>query len=459
MALLTHLHPPLPPAPADPEEALAPFEPSDAAPFDRRLAAHLLRRAGFGGTREEVEAAAAAGPRRAVDALVDAPADPSLAELDEAIETLLDFEDPERLQGWWTLRMARTRAPLREKVALFLHGHFATGWRKVRSVRAMYGQARLFLDEGLGSFRGVARRIAADPAMLVYLDGTRSRRGSPNENFARELMELFTLGRGNYSETDIREAARAFTGWRVDGATSRFHERSHDAGEKTVFGHAGAFRGEDVVDLCIDHPACAPFLAGKLLRFLLMPAPPEPLVAAFARRIRDAGFDLREPLRTLFASRVFHSDGAYRALVKSPAELAAGTLRTLGGRTAGAPLAQAVGAMGQVLFDPPSVKGWDGGLAWIHSATWIARARFAARATRDGGPLGREYSLGAIFGAEDRASADACVGRALDLLVQGDVPEAARAALADALGRAGVSDDALRSLLHAVLLLPESHVA
>jgi len=445
--------------PANPAEALSPYVPSAGAPWDVRHGAHLLRRAGFGGSAEEAAAAVAAGPEAAARALVRAPEDAGLAELDEGLETLLAFEQPMRLRAWWVLRMVRTKAPVREKVGLFLHGHFATGYRKVRSVRAMHRQIRLFLDQGLGSFRSIARAMASDAAMLVFLDGARSERSRPNENFARELMELFTLGRGNYSEADIREAARAFTGWRVDNGAARFRATSFDAKEKTIFGKRGAFNAESAVDLCVDHPACAPFLARKLLQFYCMPQPPDSLVDAFAQKLAASNFELAPVLEALFASRAFYSREAHRSMVKSPVDFAVGALRALGGRVAGASLADWLTAMGQSLFDPPSVKGWDGGPAWIHAATWIARVNFARDATLAGGSMEREIDAVALFAPGDSIEAAARVDRALDVLLLRDVAAPTRELLIDQAKTLGAGEAGLSSLLHRILALPEYHIS
>lgn len=446
---------PLAPLPRDGDEALEPYAPSERAPWDLRLAAHLLRRSGFGGSLEEARAALEAGPQAAARASARAAAGEETAALDAALEALLDSKEPHGLRAWWALRMVGTPAPIVDKLALFLHGHFASGFRKVQSARGAYAQCRLFLDGGLGSFRDLARAVASDAAMLVYLDGAKSERARPNENFARELMELFTLGRGRYTEADIREGARAFTGWRVEDGRARFVPGAHDSGEKTFLGRRGPLGASEAVDACIDHPACAPFLARKLLGFFAMPDPPAPLVDAFARRLRAESMRLGPALEILFASRAFFSDAAYRSLVKSPAEHAVGTLRALGGRVAGRPLADALAEMGQALFDPPNVKGWEGGHAWIHSATWIARANFAADASRGGGPLERTFSARERIDPEGGGDAAACVDRALELLVQGDAPPAARDRLV-AWASKGPRDEArLRSLLHAVCCLPE----
>lgn len=445
------MRPPFPNLPSKAEEWLLPFEPTAEHPFDERAAAHLLRRAGFGGTIEELRELASLGPIAAARRIVNAPDDPAMAELDTTFEAVEPAEKIENLRSWWLLRMTRTKAPFREKLALFFHGHFATAHRKVQSVRAMRRQADLFLKLGSGDFRKLTLEVIRGAAMLIFLDGARSEKGRPNENLARELMELFTLGRGNYSELDIREAARALTGWRVDGARSHFHAPAFDAGEKVVFTKRGAFTDEDIVNLCVAHPACAPFLAKKLLVFFAMPDPPEELVAAFARKIVDNHFSMGPALECLMMSRAFYSAQAYRSNIKSPVEYTIGTLRSLGGRFGGDAVSRAVSEMGQNLMDPPSVKGWDGGRAWIHTATWIARANFAFAAAGSGGPLDREFK------AEDYLSEDdtnKMLGVAVEKLLQNDLSPEVRSAMLAQLQMISAGERP-RAVLQAVLCLPE----
>jgi uncharacterized protein (DUF1800 family) len=444
-------------APADPNEALAPYTPGAGRPWDRRHAAHLLRRAGFGGSLEEIDAIVALGPAAGARSLAAAQPDPAVDELDQALEAVLGDDGVQHLRAWWCLRMVRTSAPMREKLGLFLHGHFATGFRKVGSARKMRDQAGLFLALGGGKFRDLTAAVVKDAAMLVYLDGARSEKRRPNENLGRELMELFTLGRGNHTETDVQEAARALTGWRVDARGSHFYPPAFDAGQKTVLGRSGNLGSDDVVDACVAHTACAPFLARKLLVFFALPEPSPALVEAFARRLRECDLDLGAALSVLLASRLFHSDASYRSGVKSPAEYVAGALRALGGRASGPGAARAMSEMGQNLFEPPSVKGWDGGKSWIHSATWLARAQFAFAATASGGALERDFEPARFLGSEDANDPDRAVDRALEILLQGDAPPRAREALTKNLRAAGGGDAALRSMLQAVLLLPEYH--
>lgn len=428
------------------DDWFAPFVPDARHPFDRRAVAHLLRRAAFGGTIAEVDALAALGPAGAAAALVRAPVSSVEAGLDDTIVAVLGAEKIELLQSWFLLRTVQSKSPFRDKLALFLHGHFATSHRKVQSVKAMHAQMRLFLDLGAGDFRKLTIAVIRGAAMLLFLDGARSEKGRPNENLARELMELFTLGRNNYSEQDIREAARALTGWRVDGSAARFHKPSFDAGEKTVFQQRGNFNDEDIVQLCAAQPACARLLAKKLLAYYLMPAAPEPLVDAFANIIKNNQFSIGDSLEVLFTSRAFYSPDARRTIIKSPVDLAAGALRALNTTFPGNALAGAVSEMGQNLLNPPSVKGWDGDRAWIHAATWIARCNFSWEAAGAGADAFQAGAGGGSSGGE-------LLDRALELLLQNDVEPGVRDALAGATRGRGA-----REILHAVLCLPEYQI-
>jgi uncharacterized protein (DUF1800 family) len=402
----------------------------------------------------EVDALANAGPAGAARALVHAGRDSGLVELDEALDALAGGGDPRQLRAWWFLRMLRTRDPFREKLALFLHGHFATGLRKVGSTRWMALQVRGFLDSGAGPFGATAAAVVKGPAMLLYLDATKSERRRPNENLARELLELFMLGRGNYAEHDVKEAARALTGWRVDGRGARLYAPAFDDGEKTVLGVKGSMGADELVALCASHPACAAFLSRKLLAFFAAPDPPEPIVEAFARILTSSGLAVGEALLTLYSSRYFYSQECYRALVKSPVEYAVGALRALGGRVSGEAAAESLSEMGQALFDPPSVKGWDGGRAWMHAATWLARAKFAFEATSEGGELAREFDSELTHAG---GSPEERVQRAVEVLLQGDLPDRSRDALGDFASAAGAGMESQRALLEAVLLTPEYH--
>ena len=404
--------------------------PITASEWNYEHAAHLLERAGFGGTPEDVARLAALSPEDAVSFLIDweRVANDHLQDFDhsdifragmievprsraQAVrdarrdgETLgvmikpggsrplqpvvnaffyilnADRLEIRRLSRWWGERMVLTERPLQEKLALFWHGHFATGNVKVRDYRKMLQQLELFHARGKGSLRDLLRGVATDPAMLVYLDAGQNVRGNPNENFAREILELFTLGPGNYTEADIREAARAFTGWTHDPHTLSFvvNADQHDTDPKTFLGHTGNFDGYDIIDLILQQPATARFLAGKMYRYFVRDRGGEAVVDALANAYRESDYDTAGLLRTIFLSRDFYAPASVGSLIKSPVQMVVGTYRKLGlAELPGVPdFHETTERLGQRLFEPPNVAGWAGGRAWITSATLLDRGNF-----------------------------------------------------------------------------------
>jgi uncharacterized protein (DUF1800 family) len=382
-----------PPGPLAISTALDPFE----GRFDERAAAHLLRRAGFGGAPSEIRALASRSVGAAVDSLVNFPATDSLpaepADLPADPQPLgmlsVDARKEQRrierdaiiaTQLWWLNRMIATPAPLQEKMTLFWHGHFTTAAiQKGVTPREIVAQNALFRSFALGDARELTRRVSYDPAMLKYLDNIRNTRAEPNENYARELMELFTLGIGNYTENDVREAARAWTGIRIRRATGDVfvNPNIHDDGRKTFLGQTGNYDGNDIVRIIYEQPAASRFIAASLLDYFVYNDPEPELIDAVAALLRHHQFAMKPVMSTLLRSNVFFSTRAYRALVKSPVEFAVGTYRLFGIAEATPEAPGALRRMGQVLFYPPNVKGWPGGSTWLNSSTVLARENFA----------------------------------------------------------------------------------
>jgi uncharacterized protein (DUF1800 family) len=288
--------------------------------------------------------------------------------------------DPKRsratAQLWWLDRMLRTNRPLVEKMTLFWHGHFATSIQKVPA-QDMIAQIDLFRAQGLGRFGDLLRAVTRDPAMLIWLDNRANAKAHPNENYAREVMELFALGLGNYTESDVKEAARAFTGWTIDrtGAAG-FVPARHDDLPKTILGQTGDFGSDDVIALIVSQPVHQRFIARKLLEYFVYSDPEPELIEQTAQVYALSGLDIAKTLGTILRSNVFYSTRAYRALPKSPIELAIGTLRYLGVSAIPTNLPYQLARMGQEPLNPPSVKGWDGGPAWINTSTLLARFNF-----------------------------------------------------------------------------------
>ena len=378
--------------------ALATFRPPGVPPADpfvpftgawtARSAAHLLRRAGFGASPAELARVAALTNASAVAEMLHVadrspeaapgptsgrllPDDPSPAERDARLAS--------RATAWLD-RMVSTPAPLREKLTLFLHGHFATAANeKDVDPEQMVDQIALLRAHALGNWRDLTLAVSRDPAMLKWLDGAQSVAAHPNENFARELLELFTLGVGNYGEDDVRESARAFTGYTLEGPQQRFRydPAKHDAGFKRFFRVDARLDGDQVITAIFSQRACARFFARKLLAFFVYDDPEPELVETFAGIVVEHDFTMRPVMAKLLMSNVFHSPRAYRALVSSPIEYVVGAYRLLEARAVEPGALDALSLMGQVPLAPPSVKGWDGGVRWLSTQSVLARESFA----------------------------------------------------------------------------------
>ncbi len=280
---------------------------------------------------------------------------------------------------WWANRMLATKRPLEEKLTFFWHGHFATEDAKVRDYRLMLNQLAMLRGNAAGNFRNLLVGISKDPAMLVYLDNRKNIKGQANENYAREIMELFSLGVGNYTEQDIKEAGRAFTGWDNLGPKFISRPEMHDDGAKTILGETGTFTGEDVVDIILRQKVCAEFISRKLYRFLVGENLSPELNAKLAAKLRASKYELKPLLKTIFLSKDFYSPASYATQIKSPVHLVVSTYRKLGlTEMPGTPyFPQLSSGLGQVLGNPPNVKGWDGGRAWINPSTMLQRGNFA----------------------------------------------------------------------------------
>lgn len=403
--------------------------PIPAAEWSRDRAAHLLERAGFGGTPQEIDRLAAMSPEAAVRHLVEyqgvddrhVPAfeesgvfDPSLDPFpksrieavriarangeamgvrvkpggDRPLQPVVnrffywlraDLLEMRRAGQWWAQRMLVTPRPLQEKLALFWHGHFATSDTKVRDYRKLLKQYDLFREHANGNFRDLLIGVARDPAMLVYLDAGENVKGRPNENFGREILELFTMGVGNYTETDIREASRAFTGWTHAGLDFVVQPELHDAGVKTFLGRTGPYGGVQVIDVILDQDVTTQFIAAKLYRYFVRDDPSPALVAELGALLRRHDYALAPLLTAIFRSRDFYGPAAYATQIKSPVHLVVSTYRKLGLREIpGVPdFGSTTRALGQELFYPPNVAGWEGGRSWITPALLLERGNFA----------------------------------------------------------------------------------
>ncbi len=292
----------------------------------------------------------------------------------------------ERLKRWWMTHLLHTKAPVNEHMTLFWHNHFTSSLEKVEQPKLIYLQNQLLRKHAMGNFRSMIHDIARDPAMLIYLDGSNNVKGSPNENFARELMELFTLGRGHYSEADIRAAAIAFTGWGVDRnrGTYRYNPAEHDNRRVSFMGRNGTFTGDQIIDIILEKPHVGEHIAEKFWKEFVSDNHPDPrVIRQWGTVFRKSNYSIRALLSEVLNSDAFWSDKYRGTLTKSPVDLVVGTLRSLPyPKLPAKELAHITQLLGQDLFDPPTVKGWDGGKAWIDTQTLLVRTSLLNKLTR-----------------------------------------------------------------------------
>lgn len=460
-------------------------------------AAHLLNRAGFGGTPEEINTLHAMGLAKAVDTLVKGEEDSDLfpvtsmpqpgdlvahylrtkaAKTEEEKRALfqqqriLERQSINNLRAWWLNRMRYTPYPLREKMTLFWHGHFATSFEKTNVTYQLWQQNETMRANALGNFRILTKEISKDPAMMRYLDTVASAKTKPNENFARELMELFTLGEGVvYTEKDIQESARAFTGYRINKPSQQFmaDPKQFDSTDKVFLGRTGPFNGDNVIDIILERPECSEFIARKFWKFFVSDDPPEPAVKEVAAHFKKSDYDIASTMKLIFLSEQFYSPKVVRSQVKSPVQWIVQTARVLD-----APLPErgvldeSLNQMGQMLFNPPNVKGWDGGKSWISSSTLLFRYNLAgyivsgkspqlAGLPKQSGPIA--IDLRRVAPSAMRADPEKLCEHISQRLFNGSLPEQERERLLSYLkeNHAQVDDPALRDFLHLMMSTPE----
>ncbi len=383
-------------------------------------AAHLMRRAGFSTAPRDLGKIVEQGRETALDQLLDfetvddSEMETALAledfQLSNEMEGMYPFADPLEMNRHWYFRMVNSRRQLVEKMALFWHDHFATSVFAVpfahpqNGLPLLQGQLETFREEGLGNFRTLVKRVARDPAMVIFLDSISNVKGSPNENFSRELFELFTMGEGSgYSETDVQEAARAFTGWSLNPQTLEFvyYAQTHDLhyskvvlGEEIHFAsvdsifEAGLHEGDLVIDIIFRQPVVAEHIATKLWEFFVYPDPPREIILQLADVFRSEDYEIKPLMRAIFSHPHFMSSKAYRAKIKSPVEFTVGAFRELKVHDPyNVPVVSFFFSLGQLLFDPPDVGGWPADTGWINTATVLGRYNFMNYFTSDRGGL------------------------------------------------------------------------
>ena len=409
---------------------------------DIALMAHLIRRAGFGATRDEIEAYVAKGYEAVVEELLDTDVEPA-SDRFTMMRFQPQFYKPGTIQGMggaeWVHNMVNTKRPLEEKMALFWHGLFAAGVSKVDHYDEVMTMVYKFRKYGLGDYRELLLQMARDPSMIYWLDNCENHADAVNENWGRELLELFSMGVGNYTEVDVRDCSRAFTGWTFEPKLPRFpigrfewsfqyREDDHDDTEKTFLGQTGNFDGEDIIRIISENPACAKFIARHLYSYFVAdevqvpawsvtpPRDPE-AVDLLANTLMNNGYDIRSTLRVLFNSEFFKNARFER--LKNPAEVVVGALRMVGGSEFPAPgigeLASQPKYMGQDLLNPPSVEGWHTGAEWINSGSLMRRINFTAELVGDVSRPGIKNMVDRLIASGD-TSAGAVVDSCLDLM-------------------------------------------
>jgi uncharacterized protein (DUF1800 family) len=490
----------------DPAREWSPWEPTAKDPWNLKWAGHLYRRAGFGASIRNLRMAVDQGLEATIKNLLSGTTGADSRGLEKILhDTANAAQQPDavqqygagELQGWWVKSiLAEETSPLREKMTLFWHNHFATSIAKVQRPFAMLNQNKTQRYYALSKFGPLLMSMSKDGAMLTYLDSNSNVKGAPNENYAREVMELFSLGVGNYTEKDIQEAARAFTGWHVDGDDYTFKDQLHDFGPKKVLGKEGDLNGGDVVKVLLEQPACARFIVRKLYRNFVSETtePPDALLEPLAERYRKGNYDSGDLMKTILTSKHFFSDYAYRQRIKAPVEFVFGVVNAMRFGSFMPPEKPLVGimeAMGQTLFAPPNVKGWPGGRAWLNTSTVLARANFSQRAAAaqwpentyngsallnpeaitnpDGSPIDSDdppegvCDVAQFIRKEKCKNAEETVDRLIDLLLQGSVRPEARAKVVEFMTEAKTDfashDARVRASAHAIMTLPEYQLA
>ncbi len=436
------------------------------------MAAHLFRRAGFGASTEQLDQAVRRGPQETLNRLladpeVEADSPIQLSQTDRETEamasTLVAIGNSGQLTGWWLMRMHGTAVPLREKATLFWHGHFATSAAKVDDTALMMAHYRLLRAHAWGSFEPFVQAISRDPAMLIWLDSTTNRKTRPNENYARELMELFCLGEGNYTEDDIQEIARAFTGWEVRRRRFHFRQSVHDHGTKRFLGAVGNFDGDDAVRIVLQQPAAAQWIATKLVRFFVAeePAISPQVIEPLAQQLRESDFQISGALRTILSSNLFYSQAAVGRKIRSPVDVALNWLLALEARTNFQLLAERLDRLGQRPFFPPNVKGWDAGRTWINTSTLLGRANLVGEfVTNDDTRIAQGAGLSSLATRGGLTQGADVINWLEQILLARPLQRQVREKLLGLVPASRSLDDrALGRLLQAVAALPESQLA
>jgi len=437
---------------ADPQWAFAPYVPDSRRPWNLRWAGHLLRRAAFGATWDELQRLVAIGPQRAIDGLLHPDGD--VAAFQRAYdENEAETDDLQTARAWWLRRMLLTPHPLLEKLTLFWHGHFATSIDKVGRASMMVQQLQLLRSHALGRFDAMVHAVARDPAMLVWLDAAANHKALPSQALPRTFLETYTLGPGVCSPQDVREASRAFSGLFLIQGRPRQIERERDLGTKEVLGRRGNWTGDDVLGFALKHPATSRCVVRKLYHWLISESelPDDEYLAVLSESFAK-DYDIARLVETMLRSNLFFSPFAYRQRIKSPVEFAVGIVRAMEQIVPTVPLGHDLAGLGQGLYEPPSVKGWAGGQAWINAATLLARNNLAWAILSGSERYGNTVDPASVAGKHGHSTAGTASRFFADLLLQGDMAAAAMPVEANA-------KDDLRRAAHAITAQPEFQLA
>jgi uncharacterized protein (DUF1800 family) len=445
----------------------APYSPSTKAPWNLRRVVHLHRRAGFAATWQEIQRDLKDGPKASIDRLLAGTSRSQgvPSEFDSFATILADSAgDAGRLKAWWAYRMLFGPDALTERLVLMWHNHFATSNLKVNDLAAMRRQNEIFREHARAPFGKLLNAVVRDPAMLLWLDAQVNRKGHPNENLGRELMELFTLGIGHYTETDVKEAARALTGWTVVEEAFAEVPLRHDDGEKAILGRKGKWKGGDLVKMLLEHPATANRLVFRLCElFMGEGAVDAAAVKVLAEGLRQRDLDIGWGVETVLRSRAFFADANLGTRIVGPVEYVIGSARALElfePPSSTLVLAEWTARLGQDLFYPPNVGGWPGGRTWLTTRALIGRANYAA-ALIEGTRVGRPGPMDALALARRHAGKDAEGIAFYTRLLRGvDPTEAWRERLHAVLSREALNaSEKARRTAALILALPEAQLA
>jgi uncharacterized protein (DUF1800 family) len=445
--------------------ARAVYQPSAQHPWNLIQAGHLFRRAAFGADWNQLQRALSDGPQRTIDILLRPQTDTTAFN-----KTYDGYENSaagsiKNLRAWWLRRMIQTPHPLLEKMTLFWHSHFATRSDKVKNPKLMLQHIRLLRCHALNSFREMLQAASHDPASLISLGADENRKALLNENFARTLLENFTLGSGNHTKKDVSEAARAFTGWFVLRNRLRYIPREHDDSTKEIFGRRGNFTGDDVVNIVLEQPAVTKTIVKKLYRFLISETEePDPALISTLAESFAKDYDISKLVETMLRSNLFFSGAAYRQRIKSPVEFVVGIVKPFETVVSTTQLEEDLAGLGQNLYNPPTVNGWAGGRHWIDSAAIVRRHNLASALLQDSKPYKDKLNPCTISKKYGNYTPESAAKFLLDLFIQGDIAPDVYEEILKSVQKSSANnidghEEMLRNIVYTVVTLPEFHLA